>query len=526
MYFISLIKTRVKKLDILEIVLFLFIFVIYFISSVGLINSGDTPQYFTTEALIQHQSLDLSFFSKDPHYFIYPDYWINNGQTMSMRGFMLSVIMIPVHFLAKLVKNFISFNGFDPAIFSPNLNYEIAITSIFVGFSVAGLYYIYLLLKQYANKKIAAISIFLFAFGTYVWKYSAMYSRHGFAVFTIGLFLYQNYKLFKNKKNINPFIINLFITSIVFGVDMILFLVFAITNFCLLAGKLVDWKLFLKKRNSIFTLLIAIFFISNIALNLHLYNSPIAIQNNKNTVLVQADINKQKMKKAWLSTPLWPTFFAVLFNYKQLPKESFANYDKLPAIFYKYASVDFAKKYEFYGLFVISPFIFISLALNFKFDKNKMLGILMFLLSVILNAKVLCFWGGNQYDVRYFYPYTLFLSFFVADFLKTTGKMKNKIIKKILLIAFFIISAFSLFMGWLGVINMFKPALTGERKIWLTLSNIEIIKEIETKVFIKATFPNLENFVVAIVLFLISLVIVRKLLLLFNSFNKLYASKK
>lgn len=40
---------------------FTFIFTVYFCSSVGLINSGDTIQYFTAEAILKYGSIDISF---------------------------------------------------------------------------------------------------------------------------------------------------------------------------------------------------------------------------------------------------------------------------------------------------------------------------------------------------------------------------------------------------------------------------------------------------------------------------------
>lgn len=531
-------KEKVNKSDWSVIIIFLIIFVTYFVSSVGLINSGDTPQYFTTEAIIKHQSLDMSFFANDPHYFIYPDYFIQNEQILSMRGYVFSFITIPIHLLSTLVKHYLNSTNFESIVVTQNFNYELAITSIFTGFSVAGLYFIYLTLKKYSNKTIALISVLLFAFGSFIWKYSALYARHGLMVFAIGLFIYQSYIFVQNKnkhKNYLSLAINMLITSVIFGVDIIIFLTFVLANIYLIIMHLFEIrkakqeviKPYHKINKSTFYIVVlaSIIFFIQLILNYHFYNSPLASQNTKNVVLMQSELNKKDMSKAWSSTPFWPTILVVLFNYSTIPSESFSNYDSLPKIFYEYASVDFAKKYEFYGLFIISPFILLTLILNFKIDKNKVLGLAMFLSSVAINSKVLCFWAGNQYDVRYFYPYILFLSFFVADFLKKTIRSKKYINCLILYFSFFILSSFSIFMGWLGVINMFKPALTGERKIWLTLSNLSYLKQIDKQTLINATFPNRENWATAVVLYFVFLIIVRKVIFFTDYYTKQQTKK-
>jgi len=85
----------------LPFVLFTFIFTVYFSSSVGLMNSMDTPQFFTTEALIQNHNIDISVFRYDPHYFVWPDVYNYKNQTLGLRGYLTSVLYLPLHIISN-----------------------------------------------------------------------------------------------------------------------------------------------------------------------------------------------------------------------------------------------------------------------------------------------------------------------------------------------------------------------------------------------------------------------------------------
>ena len=127
--------------------------------------------------------------------------------------------------------------------------------------------------------------------------------------------------------------------------------------------------------------------------------------------------------------------------------------------------------------------------------------LIIFLFGITIISKTPFFWGGNQYDVRYFYSYTVLLVFPAAFVLQEIFKTKNKLIKNFFVFAFIISSIFSLIMGWLGVINMYKPALTGERRIWMEIYDLpNQFFNHSFKEYTDATFMNRENFWIPIVL--------------------------
>ncbi len=509
-----------------------FIFTVYFCSAVGLINSGDTPQYFTTEALIHNQTIDISSFSDDPHFFIWPDYWQKDNQVLAIRGYFLSMLSTPIHLVSSLIKDLFSLQNFPVEIITNDFSYKLGITALFPLFSVGGLIFIWKLLllddefnhlkknnQKFQNKAIATTVLIGLAFGTYAWKYSSYYARHGASVFLVGLFSYCSWHVIKNKdlkQKLKWLLIYALGISLSFGLDIILFLssglAFLFLGYLVINNKNANssliyfWKSIKKSLlfKSLIGLTLFIFFL-NLGLNLYWYDSPLFVQNTRVNVLV-TKLQQEKLSTFdWLSTPLFPTIFYVLFSGKELPASVFSNYQDLPEAYAVYGSIEWAQRYIFYGLFFISPFLLWSIFSLFitKKQTNQLVTIsfFQFFLTVILNTKTLCFWGGNQYDVRYFYPYVLFLAFPLFVFLKSIATSKNKIFKYSIFMQFFITLLFSILMGFLGVINMFKPALTGERRIYLDIYQIfDIFHKYSHLDLLNASLLNRENWLLPVLL--------------------------
>ena len=112
----------VQKLS--ELFLLGLILTVFIASAMGLANSVDTPQYFTTEALIQNQNVDMLAFLNDPHFFVQPDYFYHEGQIMNVRGYTTSVLAIPFHWAAQPLQHVLNTSTFPTSIQSPNFSYE------------------------------------------------------------------------------------------------------------------------------------------------------------------------------------------------------------------------------------------------------------------------------------------------------------------------------------------------------------------------------------------------------------------
>lgn len=175
------------------LILFVGISTVYFSSAVGLMNSMDAPQYFTTEALLRYGNPDMSPFARNPHYFVRPDMYYRGNMTLGVRGYLLSLFAAPFHLTSNLLYRL--YNTIDfPAdiVASPGFRYELSITSLFVFFSsVALLIFWQTSYEMTRNQLVSSLVTLALAFGSPIWKYSSAYTRHGFLLLLISLGIYS-----------------------------------------------------------------------------------------------------------------------------------------------------------------------------------------------------------------------------------------------------------------------------------------------------------------------------------------------
>ena len=281
---------------------------------------------------------------------------------------------------------------------------------------------------------------------------------------------------------------------------------------------IISWiyKLYLQKKKNLFikhikSLLIyltpsAILLSLTCLLSLYWYNNIFANIYFENIIL-KSHFNGNVFQ-TWLSTPVFPTIFYILFGFGKIHPESFIHFNQLAQEVKIYASVDYAMKYNFYGLFTISPFLlfsFFSIGLFLKkLHRNIVIFcFLMFSIGVFFNMKVFSFWGGNQYDVHYIYPYVLYLC--IPTALAISYLMTRRLIIRIPAVLLIVATGiWSIYMGWFGVLNMYKPALTGERRIWIEPNQLmSLFSNYSNRQILDATFPNRENWFIAMLLAII-----------------------
>lgn len=482
--------------------LFAFIFTVFFSSAAGLYNSGDAPQFFTTEAILKNGSLNLAPFRTDPHWFIWPDFYEYRGQVLSYRGYMTSVLSLPLHLLAGPASSLLGTGGFDPRIVTGNFPYELAVSSLFTLFSVFGLGLAWRLAREAgAGRMAAGLAVVLFALGTYIWKYSAFESRHGETVFILSLFLYSLFKTLKGNRGFHFFMPALLV-AVACAIDLVLFVSLGAVALCLYG-----YLFFRKERPGKLLLAVApgaALFVLVVALNWFAYGSISSVQSLQS---FQFDsIPMAKRLGIATSAPLASVLPVVLFNAGKIPEAAFAHFSRLPETAARFTSLEFARKYDFWGMFFISPFLLFSffvflIPVKREVRLTVLSAFLLFCLNVGGNSTFYAFWGGNQYDIRYFYPYAVLLFLPFALVLKGIGGLKNRAAKGVLLAALALSSAWGIYMGWLGVMGMFGPSLTGERRIWTTpfAFPAEAGRYTATQL-LGATFPNGGNFLAAVFL--------------------------
>lgn len=505
---------KIKRIRGLLPVFLVLCFLVYFASAGGLYNSMDTPQYFTTEALIHYKDIDLSHFNKDQHYnFIYYDFFNYKDKVYGLRGYLLSVISIPLHVAGSFLQEWIRPDGFpDNATQSPHFAHELATVSLFSIYTLIGLFFfwktIYLLTQ---DDSLATIISFALAFGTFLWKYSTSYARQGFLVMLLAITGYAVTKLWYEKHRLRWILVLFFCTAISFGIDTVVF--YALSAYCViyslyLLRHLSENKL--EKNYQIQKLILAILlFLQVVGLNVYFnykwYGTFNFSQYNRTIQL--ARLAPSKREELLTSTPIFPTIYSVLFSRGPLPPSIFEHFkDYPPDVAYSY-SVKYAMKYSYFGLFIVSPFLLLGfLVLPWVFTKNRYRPIIFYsffiaLLGILGNLKFFAFYASNQYDVRYFYPFVMCLGIPTALALASISRWKRWYLSVGMYIVFLASILFSLAMGWMGVLNMFQPALTGERKIWVEYKYFfTMLKSTPPQTLYNNTFLNRNNIWMALIL--------------------------
>jgi hypothetical protein len=270
------------------VLLFSAILTAYFISSEGLINSADSPQYFTTLAILKNGlfnpgALNIAPFANDPHYVAWPDYYVKNDQILNVRGYVVSILAIPFHWLAENYSFLIKTDDFAAEVITPNFPTELLVTSLFTLFSVAGLLFVWKAVKESTGQPhLANLITAILAFGTYIWKYSYLYARHSETVLILGIQVYCLQKVFFQKDKTLWIVLLIGMAALSFGVDILLFV--ATTASLLLAGiyvlgknKFAYLSHFIQevkgKRNLVLLVLAGIIFAATLLGNRYWYDS-------------------------------------------------------------------------------------------------------------------------------------------------------------------------------------------------------------------------------------------------------------
>jgi hypothetical protein len=468
-------------------ILFVVLFTVFFSTSVGIINSVDSSQYFTTEALHRFLSLDMSYFSHDPHFLVWPDVYLYHGQILSVRGYLFSLVTLPLHLFSYILYPFFHQVQLPGGIFVGDL-YEISVTSLFSLFSALGLVILWNALNKISTRKIVNLIIVIFlAFGTYIWKYSTFLTRQGLVVFFLCIAVYCIVD--STRKSLLWLVI---IWSLSFGIDIILFISLSVGLVYLLVASQ-EIRKFLYTRWM--ALPILIIFLS-VVLNLANYGTILFAQTDRcyiQTGMISgysAATPRAVTRAIFLSTPLYPTVFTVLFSYSRMPSSVFRNFESIPPDYAQVESVSYARRFRFFGLFIVSPFLLLALLGYLRYSRDQLLHfcLLVFGFSLLFTTKTLGFWGGNLYDVRYYYPYVVLFAPGIA--LGLQPKKYFNIFFSILIV----LGIVALFMGWIGVLNMYLPAGFGERKMYFDPQDVTFIfSKYPFSHFILYTFPNWMN---------------------------------
>ncbi len=486
-------------------ILFTLVFTVFFSSSVGLMNSGDAPQYFTGEALLKQASPDLAPFKEDPHFFVWPDFYEDSGRVLSYRGFTTSLLSLPFHMAGRVFSPFFETLRFPAQTGTEGFPRELATVSFFTVFSAVGIMVLWKIMRESGIGRFSrTAAVLLAAFGTYIWKYSSFYSRHGVIVFLLALFLFSFWRILRGDKNRFVLAAPAVISALAFGIDSILCIsllaAVILYHAVLYLGKK---QRFLKPSHHITGVLV---FMIIIILNGLYYGNVQSVQSLSSFQF--EGIPMEKRLGVATSAPLHIVLPAVLINAGKLPSQAFSHFDTLPSAAAVFTSVEYAKIHDFYGMFVLSPFLVLGFGFPlFRRDRRILflngISVFLFFLNMAGNAKFYAFWGGNQYDIRYFYPFCILL---VIPFAQVVDGMlkKGTGVRIATLLAVVFTGIWSMFQGFLGVIGMYHPSLGGERRIMYAVRDM---MRYTREDYVNAAFMNRDNawIAVAVTLFAFSL---------------------
>lgn len=514
-----------------QILFFGVIFTIYFMSSVGISNTIDGPQYFTTEMILQNASVNLSPAKKFAHFYSANDVSNKNGKIYSVRGFFHTVYSFPLHIIARNIEPFVNVSDFPKHISrDQNFKHELLTCSLFSIFSTLGLFFLFKAIKNSTQLNGLAYMMIVFtAFGTYIWKYSAFYVRQGILVFIFGLtiFAIQKYSTSNKKRWLLLLVAALYASM--YGFDLPGFGAFIISTTTITALYLLGKYATLKKVNGVFfefidivrnniaaIIVFSIIVFINIILNYIFFNSFTYIQTVK---LFENNKSFSGLLSFATGTPIFPTIWWILFGGSPLPVESLSHLI-IKKEYISLFSVKFAMKYNFFGIFFVSPFLLYiffksGTLLTESIDAKKIVFgnffgkmlrkvnfviafcVIYSLIYFLISVKNFAFYAANSFDIRYFYPIVIFLSYLTAvslnDILQTN---KNK---KLFIFVFIALGLFSLIMGAVGIANAYGPYMSEERRIWIEIYNIQEIFTLPREVILNAFLPNRKNFFIPLI---------------------------
>lgn len=485
--------------------IFIFFTTIYFSSTVGIMNSGDGPQYALTQALVEEHTIAINHFSK----WTYPDFSLYKGNMYSQRTIGESLSMVPFYIIAKSLLPFANFpygtiehRGIDS-----DSKLE-ALTSL--GNSTFGailMMLVYLLtLKITANKKASFITAIITGLGSLFWRYSGQMVRFPTASFFLFLSFYLYYMiLMQNKK---PTIYKLILIGTTFGLTIFIDLSFLFVVIIFLMIFIIHY-ISSKFPTSKLAYLIVAFFLPICLLLIYNY---LAFENPFTSAYAYHGVKPYyRNVSIYYSTPLFPSLFINLFSLNPVPKEAFAPSLWNNTLFRNNEGYVWATIYNYSGIFNQSPVLYFSLiGFLIGFRKNKKIIALILLIAflfIIQMSKYIFFFGGNARDTHYFLPAIPFLMIGLSIWLNSLFRLKNIYLKSFLTIITAVLAGISVYNGWYANITNYAPHLTGEHRfnpevINLSISSINNFVEV-SKIILINTFPNIFNLTILLPYFLI-----------------------
>jgi len=482
--------------------LFILSLTIYFLSTVGIMNSLDAPQFALTKQIVEGKTFKLN--NSKYIRWAYPDIVTFQNNTYSVRTIGESVMAIPFYIFAK---SLLPFTNYPYEFGHPGITQDSKIEVVTILYNAtfgAGVvvmtYFISLELSK--SKYSSFLTALVVGFGTLFWRYNASFQRFSTVTFFLLLAFFVLLKYAKNNKWHDYH-------SILFGSS--LGSVFAVdpSNIFLVSTLLAGAFFILKKGLNLRKLLFIFLPMTILVSTYFAYNSVILKDPLKSPYLNMSTKPYQKTIGYLYQIPLYQSVVVNLFNNGPIPRSTFpesfwGNTQILSSESFTWAIIN-----QYKGIFVQSPFLLLSLIGLLLRLKNSFtfLAISLAAIGIIQNSKYVYFFGPNAYDTHYFLPIVPFIGFGFSVFLKKVSELKKLEIKIALGVTIAYIVLVSFLNGWYSNLTNFAPHVTGEHRFYLSqlyhpLASLENINANLKLLFIN-TFPNIFNFHILIPYFIL-----------------------
>lgn len=519
-------KNFIKKLihhpHFIAWILFIFFTTVYFSSTVGIMNSSDSPQYALTQSIIEEHSIKINNFNK----WVWPDFAVYEENQYSVRTLGESLAMIPFYILGKILLPFANFPYKNPLhqgiIEESKLESLTVLTDATFGALLLILIFLFCL-KLTKSIPASLLTVFTMGLGTLWWRYSSQIQRYPIAMFFYFLTFYVYYSSLNTKKTLTK--IKIFTLGLMLGITLIidlslllitLFFLFVIT-LRILKIEFSFSKLTLLYISLILPLILLAYY------NYKAFNNPLT-----SAYLYHGVKPYLRDKNIIFANPVFPSILVNLFNTGPVPQNAFAKRIWNNTEIREKESIIWATRYPYKGIFTQSPALYFTiLGLLIAFKRNKLLIILIFsmvILLIIQNSKLLYFFAPNSYDTHYFLPAIPLLIIGLSVWIKNIFQIKNFLAKNIFIFITGLSICISIYNGWYANLTNYAPHVTGEHRFsfeqlqqpFFTSQNI---KNNLWLLFIN-TFPNIYNIHLLFLFyfplfFLIYLIVLKR-----NLFNK------
>ncbi|MBI2021344.1 hypothetical protein HYS93_00480 [Candidatus Daviesbacteria bacterium] len=467
-----------------EFLIFILVFIIYSLSNIGGLNSGDQENYALTKALVEKQTVfidDFKQFTFDRDYAVTP-----SGHLATNRAPGLSLLATPFYLIGKLLENysFLPYLGLNRGINQESILQTWTYTSA-IFFVASSLSLLFLLLKKLSTPNwLSIITVFSLAFATLNWKYSVSFYRHpliGMSLCLANLLILFFYS-YKTKRNFFLALAAVFLGISLIG-DYLSLIPISLISILLvtLERKVSTLKFYFLAL--IPFLVIAMFY------NSVTFGKPLVDPHQYSGYFRFETKIEDNFK-----TPLLWGVYLNLFSFGRIPPQAINWALNNKEVYNKYKTYE-ATIVPFKGIFVQTPILFFAVWGWFVFFQSQkkrglkktyiLFPLLTFLSLFIIFSTYTLFWAPTMYDTRHLLvlvPILLLGLIFLKD------SLNNRYIRLLFILALVI----SVYFAFESQISNFSPNYTGRYRYDIS-QLIEHISQGKISFALLNIFPNIFN---------------------------------